>query len=315
MSHLQAAVEQYLALRRSLGFELREAEATLNAFVAFAQAEGASFITTNLVLRWTQQPSKIQSATWAARVSMVRCFATWRSATDPRTEIPPERLVPCRYVRTPPYIYSDDEIARLLAVTRKLPSAKGLRGATYATFFALLAASGMRMREALALDQRDVDLGEGVLTIRRTKFRKSRLVPVHPTTRDALEKYAERRAALVGGAGRPAFFVSERGARISQWSTRYTFAKVSSHIGLRAPFKGSQHGHGPRLHDLRHRFAVTTLIDWYRAGVDVEREMPKLAAYLGHTHIHDTYWYIEAVPELLQLAAERLTANRKEGAR
>jgi len=315
MTDLRAAVEQYLALRRSLGFELREVGTTLKKFVTFAHNEGASFITTDLVLRWTRQPSKIQPATRAARVSMIRRFAVWRSATDPRTEIPPEGLVPCRYVRTPPYIYSDDEIARLLAATRQLPSAKGLRGATYSTFFALLAVSGMRMSEALALDQRDVDLGEGVLTIRRTKFRKSRLVPVHPKTRDALEEYAESRTAVLGGAGRPAFFVSERGTRISQWSTRYTFAKVSSHIGLRAPFKGSRHGHGPRLHDLRHRFAVQTMIDWYRAGVDAEREMPKLAAYLGHTHIHDTYWYIEAVPELLQLAAERLMANRTEVAR
>ena len=170
----------------------------------------------------------------------------------------------------------------------------------------------MRVSEAVGLDRQDVDLDAAILNIRRTKFGKSRLVPLHASTRDALKDYAEVRDRLVPTATTPAFFVSERAGRITHWSTRYNFAKVSRQVGLRAPAGGHRHGHGPRLHDLRHRFAARTLVDWYRAGRDVEREMPKLSTYLGHVHTGDTYWYIEAVPELLQLATERLVDKYEE---
>jgi integrase len=162
----------------------------------------------------------------------------------------------------------------------------------------------MRINEALTLDRSDVDLDRGILHIRRTKFRKSRYVPVHSTTVAALKKYAEARDRLFPAPSTPAFFISERGRRIPEKTAQYNFAKVSQQIGLRAPAK--YHGLGPRLHDLRHRFATRTLIRWYRAGLDVERELPKLSAYLGHVHVNNTYWYLEAVPELLQLATERL---------
>jgi integrase len=170
----------------------------------------------------------------------------------------------------------------------------------------------MRISEGLALDRRDVDLEEGIVTVRRTKFGKSRLVPLHASTREALERYAAQRNRIFRRLETPAFFVSERGRRITQWSTRYHFARVSQQVGLRAPAGGYRHGHGPRIHDLRHRFAVRTLIEWYRSGLDVEREIPKLATYLGHVHVNDTYWYLEAVPELLQLATERLIQQRQE---
>jgi integrase len=162
----------------------------------------------------------------------------------------------------------------------------------------------MRVNEALSLDRPDVDLDLGILYIRRTKFGKSRYVPVHPSTVNALTKYAEARDHIFPALSTPAFFISERGRRITEWTARYTFAKLSQQFGLRAPAKG--HGRGPRLHDMRHRFAACTLIRWYRAGLDVERELPKLATYLGHVHVNDTYWYLEAVPELLQLATDRL---------
>jgi len=217
-----------------------------------------------------------------------------------------------RYERKRPYIYTQEEIQGILAETWKLPSKLGWRAQTHATYFGLLATTGMRMSEALAFDRDDVDLVEGILRIRRTKFGKSRLVPVHPTTSNALMSYAQARDTLFPRLGTPAFFVSEQRVRLTQWGVRYNFAKVCSRIGLRAPFKGSRHGPGPRLHDLRHRFAVNTIIDWYRKGVDVERNMPKLSAYLGHTHGHDTYWYIEAVPELLQLATQRLIKRTEE---
>ncbi|MFQ5507629.1 MAG: tyrosine-type recombinase/integrase, partial [Planctomycetota bacterium] len=163
----------------------------------------------------------------------------------------------------------------------------------------------------LALDRCDVDLDEGILTIRRTKFGKSRIVPLHASTREVLERYAARRDRVLRRVDTLAFFLSEHGRRITQWSTRYNFARVSQQVGLRPSASGRRHGHGPRLHDLRHRFAVRTLIEWYRKGLDVEREIPKLSTYLGHVHVNDTYWYLEAVPELLQLATERLMQQRQ----
>jgi integrase/recombinase XerD len=186
----------------------------------------------------------------------------------------------------------------------QLPSSKGLRARTFTILFGLLVASGMRVNEALGLDQPDVDLDLGILHIRQTKFRKSRYVPIHPTTVVALKKYAEARDRLFPAPSTPAFFIAERGRRITGGTARYTFAKPSQQLGLRVPAK--HHGRGPRLHDLRHRFAARTLIQWYRAGLDVERELPKLTTYLGHVYVNDTYWYLEALPELLQLATDRL---------
>jgi integrase/recombinase XerD len=176
--------------------------------------------------------------------------------------------------------------------------------------FGLLAVTGLRVSEALRLDRDDVDFAQGLLTIRRTKFGKSRLVPVHRSTREALERYDAQRARVFPQPATPAFFLSERGRRITDWSARYTFAKLSQRIGLRAAASG--HGRGPRIHDMRHRFAARTLIHWYRTGVDVERELPKLATYLGHVHVNETYWYLAAVPELLQLASQRLMENAEE---
>ncbi len=312
MSELRQAIDEYLSLRRSLGFELQRQETVLRRFVTFAERECAEYITTDLVLRWTSEPSNAQPATWAARVGTVRRFARWWSAFDPRTEVPPEGLLPHRYHRQPPYIYSDGEIERLVRAAAELPSANGMRALTYSTYFGLIAVTGMRMSEGIALDRIDVDLVEGILTVRRTKFGKTRLVPLHASTRDALESYAAQRDRIVRCAETPAFFVSDGGRRITQWGTRYNFARVSQQIGLRPPATDGRHGHGPRLHDLRHRFAVQALIGWYRKGLDVEREMPKLATYLGHVHVNDTYWYLEAVPELLQLATERLMQQHQE---
>jgi len=170
-----------------------------------------------------------------------------------------------------------------------------------------LVVTGMRVNEVLSLDRPDLDFDLGILHIRRTKFGKSRYVPIHPSTVAALKKYAEVRDRLFAAPLTPAFFISEDGRRITDWKARYTFARLSQQIGLRALVKGHKgHGRGPRLHDMRHRFAACTLIRWYRAGLDVERELPKLATYLGHVHVNHTYWYLEAVPELLQLATERL---------
>jgi len=223
-----------------------------------------------------------------------------------------EHRIGQRYRRRPPRFYRDQDVVHLMQNAAALPSAKKLRGRTFATLFGLLAVTGLRINEALHLDRSDVDLETGVLLIRRTKFGKSRLVPIHPTTQEALQAYGEARDRIIPKPAIPAFFLSERRTRITEWITRYTFAVVSRTVGLRPPTQRGRHGHGPRIHDLRHRFAAQTLIAWYRAGVDVERELPKLSTYLGHVHTADTYWYLEAVPELLQLAAERLTQRPAE---
>lgn len=310
MSALRDAVQEYIAIRRSLGFKLRLPARHLHNFVTFAEEEDASHVTTDLALRWATKPVGVQPATWAGRLAMVRRFAAWRIAADPRTEVPPEGLLPHRYRRKPPYIYSAQEIEGIVEAAKQLPSAKGLRAATYSTLFGLLAVTGMRVSEALALDRKDVDLHEGILAVHRSKLGKSRLVPVQSSTLRVLCSYTDQRDAVLRAVITPGFFVCERGTRISEWSIRRTFAMVSREIGLRSPVEGDRHGHGPRLHDMRHRFAVKTLIDWYRAGLDVEREIPKLATYLGHVHVNDTYWYLEAVPELLELATERLISRR-----
>jgi integrase/recombinase XerD len=312
MNDLHDALNEYVTSRRSLGFTLRLPASLLRSLVAFVERSGSPYITTELALQWATQPTGVQPSTWAWRLGIARRFAAWRRATDARTEVPPDGLLPHRYRRKPPHLYGDRDIDRLVQTAGALPSSKGLRGRTYATLFGLLAATGMRVSEALHLDRADVDLDQGVLVIRRTKFGKSRLVPVHRSTQDALRAYADTRDRIVPRLVTPAFFVSERGTRISECSARYTFAGVSRVIGLRSATDSHRHGHGPRLHDMRHRFAARTLIDWYRAGVDVEREIPKLAMYLGHVHTQDTYWYLEAVPELLQLAAERLMTPRPE---
>lgn len=312
MTELRQALEQYLATRRSLGFQLRLPAGALRKFVAFVEQTGSPYITRELALEWAQQPSHAQPATWAWRLAMVRRFALWHSATDPRTEVPPVDVLPHRYRRKPPYIYTDEEIESILRAATKLPSAKGLRAMSYSTLFGLLAVTGLRINEALKLDRGDVELDHAVLTIRRTKFGKSRLVPVHLSTVNALKVYAHQRDNILPMSLTRGFFVSESGRRMTEWIARYTFAKVSRQIGLRGPARGYRHGRGPRLQDMRHRFAVRTLLDWYRAGLDVERELPRLSTYLGHVHVNDTYWYLEAVPELLQLAAERVQDREGE---
>jgi integrase len=312
MSDLSVALTQYLAMRRALGFVDRLPARLLRTFVAFVDQAGSPFITTESTRQWAVQPADAQPSTWAGRLAIARRFALWRRASDPRTEVPPADAVGQRYRRKPPCLYTAQDIVRLIQAASALPSAKTLRGRTYATVFGLLAVTGLRINEALHLDRSDVDLKEGVLLIRRTKFGKSRLVPIHPTTQEALRAYGEARDAVVPTPVTPAFFVSERGTRLTEWSTRYTFAVVSRRVGLRAPTCGGRHGHGPRIQDLRHRFAAQTLIAWYRAGIDVERELPKLSTYLGHVHTADTYWYLEAIPELLQLAAERLAQTPPE---
>lgn len=302
MTALQKAVEDYLSMRRALGFKLRLPAGMLRDFAAFLEREGSLHITVALALRWAKQPAAVQPAQWANRLAVVRRFAQFMAASDPRTEIPPPDLLPYRYHRTQPYIYREAEIGQLMRAATRIRSATGLRARSYVTLIGLLAVTGLRISEALALDDRDVDLTQGVLTIRRTKFGKSRLVPLHSSATPALRRYLRARDRVYPTRPDDAFFIGEQGRRLTEWAARHTFNQLSRQTGLRGP----NDRRGPRLHDLRHHLAVSTLIKWYRRGVDVEARLPVLATYLGHGHITDTYWYISAVPELLRLAAERL---------
>ena len=308
MSPLRQALKEYLTVRRALGFKLREAGSTLRRFVELAEEKGAPFITTELALSWAQQPSAADPAYWTSRLGMVRCFARYCKTLDSRTEVPPEGLLPHRFHRKPPYLYSDIEILRLIEAAERLPSRTGLRATTYSTLLGLMAVTGMRTSEPISLDRGDVDLDRGVMTIRCTKFGKSRYVPIDSSTQQALEQYQRRRDRLYPDPQIPSFFLSEQGTRVGKFALEQTFVKLSHEIGLRGP----SNRRGPRLHDLRHTFAVRTILDWYRKGLDVERHLPKLATYLGHAHVNDTYWYLSATPELLQWAVRRLEDNPGE---
>ena len=304
MTTLRQALQEYLAVRRSLGFQLREAGKALHEFVAFLAQHRAAYITQALALAWAQQPESLVQR--VHRVSFVRGFARYRSATDPRTEVPPPGLLPYRPRRARPYLYSAVEIRRLLHAALQLPvryERLRLRPWVYYCLFGLLSVAGLRLGEARNLRLADVDLAAGVLTIRGAKFGKTRLVPLHASTGTVLAAYlARRERQWAGRVVSDYLFVSSRGGRLDGGEIHRTFYALSRQIGLR----GATASHGPRLHDLRHRFATNTLVRWYRAGQDPVRRLPILSAYLGHVHVADTQWYLEASPALLRAAMRRL---------
>lgn len=302
MNTLTEAVHDYVGMRQSLGFKLVQVEGWLKDFATFMDTHGKTWVTTELALQWAVQPVGGQPATWAKRLTAVRGFARYRSATDARSEIPESGLLASRQRRAKPYLYSESEISNLLAAACALKSDNGLRGQTYYCLFGLLAVAGLRISEALALQRHDVNLQQGLLTIRGAKFGKSRLVPLHESTRGILAQYAQRRDAAFDHAVAANFLLSERGKALSTSTVRRTFRQLSVQIGLRGPKDRS----GPRLHDYRHRFATETLLRWYRSGEDIERRLPALSTFMGHSRTSDTYWYISACPELMGEAARRL---------
>jgi len=309
MTKLHKALSDYVTETRALGIQLYWPASSLRRFVDFLENEQAEFITTDLAVKWATEPDGVQTATWARRLSIVRRFATWMQVTDPRTQVPAQRLLPARHRRKPPHIFSPQEIRDLMAEAGRLRSPSGLRSSTYVALIGLLCATGLRPGEARSLDDGDVDLRNGILNVRWTKFGKSRFVPIEESTRYALDEYAGRRNEIRPHRKTSAFLVSERGSRLTTIAACRTFAKLSIALGLRPEQEGRRIGRGPRLQDIRHTFATRKLIEWYRAGLDVSRMMPTLSTYLGHGSVQATYWYIEAVPELLQLATERLAGG------
>lgn len=306
MSRLRRALERYVCMRQGLGYKYDSPARRLSDFVSFMEARGAETITVALAMEWVTKIGR--QPTWAIRLTDVRCFAQHLAHFDPLTEVPPTDLVPTAR-RAKPYIYSDAEIEALVAAALALPPANALRRWTYHCLFGLIAVAGLRHSEALNLHRDDVDLDQGVLTIRESKFGKSRLVPLHATTISLLRDYSARRDAHLSSPRSPYFFVAEQGGRLLHQYVHRVFWRLSRQIGLRQ--KGQRNG--PRVHDLRHRFAVQTLINWYRAGLDIEQQLPVLSTFLGHAYVRDTYWYLSATPELMSHAARRL--DKRWGAR
>ncbi len=299
MTHLAAAATEYLRMRRALGFKLYHETWWLPDFVAFLASHGSSTITAELAVRWAQQPADADPNWWAMKLGAVRQFARHHHAYDPRTEIPAPDLLPHRAVRKTPHIYTDEEIIGLLQGARRLR--RRLRGATYATLIGLLAATGVRIGEALALDEQDVDWHRSLVRVNNGKFGKSRELPLQASTMAALHEYARLRHRLCPRRRTASFFVSSAGTRVIHQNFHSVFLRL-----VRLCAIGGTGARRPRLHDLRHTFAVKTVRDWYRGGVDVERLLPTLSTYLGHVSPSSTYWYLTGTPELLAEARARL---------
>ncbi|MCA1680417.1 MAG: tyrosine-type recombinase/integrase [Actinobacteria bacterium] len=300
MTTLGEALADYLAIRRRLGFEMPQDGRLLEGFVEFLERAGAERITTELALGWARLPVHAHPHYWRQRLSVARGFARHLATIDPESEVPSKDLLPGTRPRIAPYIYSDAEIAALIAAARKLRPP--LRAARHVTLIGLLAVTGMRPGEALWLDRQDVDLRHGALHVRAGKQKKQREVPLHQSTTSALREYARQRDARFPTPSTAAFFISSRGRRMARGELNQTFRRLVGEIGL----DGRGARARPRPHDLRHAFAVRTLLDWYRAGEDIDRRIPLLSTYLGHVDPASTYWYLQAVPELLELVSQRL---------
>jgi integrase len=301
MRTLAKHLEEYLEIRHRLGFKLRDTRRELRKFVQFARQKNTAFITAKMALQWATQAT--DSEQWRTYLlGMVRGFARYLSAMDSRTEVPPEGLLLCRRWRKTPYLYTDAQIVRLIKAAGNLPSSDNLRPATYSTLFGLLAATGLRVGEAIALNRENVDLGRCLLTLPETKFGKWRLVPIHETVKSKLARYERLRNQICPRPKSPSFFTSECGTRLTYCTVHKWFIRLSHQIGLRKP---TDH-RGPRIHDLRHHFAILILRKWYRSDLDIAVRLPELSTYLGHSDVANTYWYISATPELLKLATERL---------
>lgn len=303
MSDLHKHVDDYLRLRRALGFKLERHGRLLPQLVAYLEAAGARTVTRELAISWAQLPARAHPRHWAARLAIARGFAAYLQTTDPATEIPPAGVFAVRYQRPTPYLWSTHDICRLLEAARALRPP--LKAAGYEALFGLLAVTGMRVGEAIALDRDDVDLAAGVITIREqvAKLERARLVPLHPTTAQALQRYARTRDRLCPRPNSSALLLSSTGTALDRSAISKTMRTITTALGLRTDTTR------PRAHDLRHSFAVATLIDWQRSGAQIDARIAALSTYLGHVSPAETYWYLTATPQLMGLAAQRLDSR------
>jgi len=304
VSPLHQRLADYLAIRRAMGFKMERHEKLLAQFVDYLTVNGAGTVTLEHALTWATSPTTSDPRWWAARLSMVRGFAVHLHALDPAHQVPPPGLIRYGTRRTVPHLYTDDEVTALVRAAGQLPGS-ALRAATYQTLVRLLAVTGMRVGEAIRLDRQDWDGGLGLLTVRHTKFGKSRQLPMHPTSTAGLQDYLDLRDHLLPHSHTDALLLSTRGFRLRYNRVSDTFHGLLGPSGVTRRSSATR----PRIHDLRHTFAVASLLDWYRNGADVPAMLPRLSTYLGHADPKHTYWYLSAAPELLALAADRLDAH------
>lgn len=308
MNRLREQVADYLRLRRSLGYKLVEHERFLNQFLDYLETIQATTITAENALAWAKLPTGVSPRWHGVRLSAVRGFAAWARAFDPDIQVPPTGLLPMRTARATPYLYSDDQVRALMDAAAGL--APQVRAATFQTLIGLLVVTGMRAGEAIRADVTDLDLDAGTLTVRGTKFGKTRLLPLHASVIEELRRYlAIRSAAALPGA--TALLVLVAGTRLPYNNAQRVFKKLTAQAGIMPRSSACR----PRMHDLRHTFAINSLLEAYRAGGDVGERLPLLSTYLGHTEPANTYWYLHAAPELLALAADRLSTHDAEGER
>jgi integrase len=302
MSALRQQADEYLAIRRCLGFKLVDHGRLLSQFAHYLDGIGSGVISTKQAVDWAQSTAHPSLFRQRQRLSVVRGFAQYMRTIDPDTEVPGKDLLPARQRRLVPYLYSPGEIRGLMVAARSLPYLSFLSATTYETLIGLLATTGMRVGEALGLDHCDVDLAARLLVVRCSKNGKSRQLPLHPTTVAALQDYVQRRDRLCSRPKSPSFFVTLRGNRPSPRAFLAAFTRLRRETGL----DRRERYRPPRPHDLRHTFVLRALLNWYRAGADVQAQLPLLSTFLGHVDPKATYWYFEAAPELLALAAQRV---------
>ncbi len=294
--------QEYLDYRRKLGFQLKIEGAQTLRFAEYADSVGhRGPITTDLALAWARLPKDSTRLYHARRLEVVRCFAKYLAAFDPRTEVPGNALLGRAHRRIQPHIYSPSEVSRLLGAARGLAPKDGLRPSTYAALIGLMASTGLRTKEALRLPREDVNLQEGVLTIRATKFHKSRLVPLDETVSRALQEYSQLRDAYFPAPRSKAFLLGENGNHLGFTTVYYTFRQLCASCGIRSASRGRT----PRLYDLRHTFCTRRLLQWHRQGIDVEQAIPWLSTYVGHVKVTDTYWYLSGIPELFAVTGAK----------
>jgi integrase/recombinase XerD len=300
MTGLREALAGYLDLRRGLGFKLARDEKLLEQFIGWLEERGTATVTVADALAWATLPAGASPGWLRMRITVVRGFAAYLATLDPSAEVPPASLLPGGSRRAVPYLYSAADITALIAQAARLRTP--LRPATLQTLIGLLAVTGMRIGEVIALGDGDFDPGQGMLLVRHAKLGKHRLIPLHPSTVTAVQDYRRLRDQVFPRPASEALLVSAAGTRLLHDNVSVTFTRLARRAGLAARPGGSR----PRIHDLRHSFAVATLLDWCRDGGEVAARMPLLSAYLGHADPAGTYWYLHAAPELLAEAARRL---------
>jgi integrase/recombinase XerD len=306
MTCLRQSLDDYIAIRRSLGFKLDRHPRLLGQFLAHLEEAGATTLTVRLALAWAMAPQGSDPDWWRARLAVVRGFAAYLATIDPATEVPSSDLLPHRAQRATPYLLADTDIDQLMVAAETLvPS---LRAATYRSVVGLMTVAGLRVGEVIRLDRQDIDFDKGSLLVRDSKWNKSRELPLHHSTLDALANYGQLRDRICPSPRQPGFFVSIRGKRLVYSDIRRTLLTLADRAGLEMASGSCR----LRPHSFRHSFAVASLLGWYEEGVDVDSRLPLLSVYMGHVDPSTTYWYLSAAPELLALAADRLAVQLGE---